>query len=226
MKQVSMTFEILKSSLKNSLAALFVIFNLTNTQAQNQIQLNVGADLVSRYVWRGTDFGNSPAIQPELSLSYGNFSLGAWGSYSSNTDAGADEGDLFATYSFKSGTDIIITDYFFPGDGMDYFYAKNHFLEAGITQAISKFYVSVNFMFANANDDVYLETGYSTDNISLFIGAGNEAYTPDGQFSVCNLGVTISKEIPLSTEFSLPIWGSLIFNPAAEGIHMVFGLSL
>ncbi len=43
--------------------------------------LNIGADLVSRYVWRGYDYGNSPAIQPNLNFSWEGLALGAWGSY-------------------------------------------------------------------------------------------------------------------------------------------------
>lgn len=34
----------------------------TNAQDKKS-NFEVGADMVSRYVWRGTDFGSSPAIQ-------------------------------------------------------------------------------------------------------------------------------------------------------------------
>lgn len=47
--------------------------------AQERVAANVGADLVSSYVWRGQDLGNA-AIQPNLSLNYRGFSLSAWGS--------------------------------------------------------------------------------------------------------------------------------------------------
>ncbi len=36
------------------------------------LSLNLGTDIMSRYVWRGTDFGRSPGIQPFLSLFYKN----------------------------------------------------------------------------------------------------------------------------------------------------------
>ena len=45
-------------------------------QAQS---VDLGADIMSRYVWRGTDFGNTAAIQPSLSFSSGGFTVGAWG---------------------------------------------------------------------------------------------------------------------------------------------------
>ncbi len=46
---------------------LFASFNRLQTlNAQIRKSLDPGGDFVSRYIWRGTDFGNSPAIQPCL----------------------------------------------------------------------------------------------------------------------------------------------------------------
>ena len=39
-------------------------------------ELSLGADLVSRYIWRGKDFGNSPAIQPNVAFSVAGFKIG------------------------------------------------------------------------------------------------------------------------------------------------------
>ena len=47
--------------------------------AQNKVEVDFGADLVSGYVWRGQDLGNV-SIQPELSVGYKGLSLSAWGS--------------------------------------------------------------------------------------------------------------------------------------------------
>jgi len=41
-----------------------------------------------------------------------------------------------------------------------------------------------------------------------------------------NIGITLSKEITISDDFSLPVCCSLITNPQAENIYMVFGFSL
>lgn len=43
----------------------------------------IGADVVSSYVFRGTEFGNSVAIQPALSYTCPTTGIivGAWGSY-------------------------------------------------------------------------------------------------------------------------------------------------
>jgi len=82
---------------------------------ESKVKLNVAADIVSRYVWRGLDYGASPNIQPTLSLTAGNFEVGSWGAIS--TLATYSEIDLYAKYSF-SNFSIGVTDYFFPADGI------------------------------------------------------------------------------------------------------------
>ena len=50
-----------------------------NVEIKNPI--SISCDLMSRYVWRGTDFGGSPSIQPGIEYSKAGFSIGAWGAY-------------------------------------------------------------------------------------------------------------------------------------------------
>jgi hypothetical protein len=44
-------------------------------------EFSVGADVVSRYIWRGADYGNSRAVQPAVAFSVAGFKAGFWGSY-------------------------------------------------------------------------------------------------------------------------------------------------
>ena len=82
----------------------------------NPVQFNLGADLVSRYIWRGKDYGNSPAIQPNISFSFAGLKIGAWGSYGviyrENT-GNYSEFDPYISYTWKWFT-IGVTDYFYP----------------------------------------------------------------------------------------------------------------
>ena len=105
---------------KFSLSILLIFFiNITlmsqnigvNDSVRTGIKLNIGADIVSRYLFRGTDLGNSPAIQPSLSLSVANLELGAWGSVATNNSF--KEIDLFVKYTFKN-ISLILTDYYIP----------------------------------------------------------------------------------------------------------------
>ncbi|MBP7497393.1 MAG: hypothetical protein KA792_07000 [Bacteroidales bacterium] len=93
------------------LSILPMLLRSQDNEEQAKININKGADLMNRYVWRGADYGASPSIQPYLSLTAKNFELGSWGSISSLGNYA--EIDLYAKYSFK-GISIIATDYFFP----------------------------------------------------------------------------------------------------------------
>ena len=43
--------------------------------AESSSPVDIGADLMSRYVWRGTDYGSSPSIQPYIELGLGGISI-------------------------------------------------------------------------------------------------------------------------------------------------------
>ena len=58
-------------------------------------QFDVSCDLYNRYVWRGTDFGNAPTIQPGISFSSGPLTIGAWSAWQFN--GAASENDIFVS---------------------------------------------------------------------------------------------------------------------------------
>jgi hypothetical protein len=62
------------------LALTFSAMNI-NAQEEPSSSFDVGADLVSNYIWRGSKFGTGPAVQPYVEFSAGNFALGSWGSF-------------------------------------------------------------------------------------------------------------------------------------------------
>ena len=77
-------------------------------------EVGLGADVVNRYVWRGTDFGNAVSVQPGISYATGAIEVGAWSSWAIN-GGGANENDLYV--SFAAGpVGITVTDYFFPAN--------------------------------------------------------------------------------------------------------------
>ena len=109
-------------STKNFLAFCWIaILSLTSIQARSQAAVSFGADLMSRYIWRGLDLGGpSPSIQPVLKFSYTtknevhNITVGAWGAYSFSANVN-EEIDIFASYTLFSVVSLTVTDYFFPG---------------------------------------------------------------------------------------------------------------
>ncbi len=194
---------------------------------------DVGGDLVSSYVWRGSKFGNGPAIQPYVEFTAGNFSMGSWGSFCF-TDAEAAEADLYIAYGFDFGLSLGLTDYYFPGTSyFDYSDSTgSHGYEINIGFERAGFSVSANYMLneagsaGTAGGDMYYEVGYDFGGVALFAGAGDGWHTADGEFAVCNLGLSTGKTLAISETFELPVTGSVILNPATEQFYIVLGLSL
>ena len=134
-----------------------------STDTKNKVGVELGADLYSRYVWRGTQYGgNSPSLQPSLSVSYGSFVLNAWGAYSLGGINPSQEMDLSLSYSFLNDLfTAVITDYYFPTEDAPYNYfnySKNntgHVFELGVSFNGTKeiplsFSAYVNFFGADA----------------------------------------------------------------------------
>jgi len=103
-----------------------------------------GADVVSRYIWRGLNLGSaSPHIQPFMEYSFGEsgLAIGGWASYSIGLGLAGTEADLYLTYAPVDWLSLTVSDYFFPADGAfernDYFnYKKDetgHTFEAMVT---------------------------------------------------------------------------------------------
>jgi len=217
--------------------------------------LSISCDLMSRYVWRGTDFGGSPSIQPGIEYSKNGFAIGAWGAYTINAPGGQ-EVDMYASYTFLDMFSVIITDYYFPDELADYKYfsynssTTGHILEAslsfnGTEKLPLSLLLAANFWGDDAvriNDDgsegalqysTYAEASYAFKYFDLFVGVNlTGADTGRGETGfygdnpgVVNLGLSTTKEIAISEKFSLPLSISLITNPQAEKIYLVAGFS-
>lgn len=195
---------------------------------------DVGADLVSSYLWRGTKYGVGPAIQPYLSFTVGGFEIGGWGNYCFTSVEGA-EADIYLTYGFDFGLSIGVTDYYFPGLGSDYLDWSDttgaHGFEINLGYEIKGFSASANYMFNEAptagttGGDLYFELGYAFKYFGIHLGAGDGWHTEGDKFAICNIGISSSKEIKITEKYSLPISGSVIWNPEREQFHVVVGVS-
>ena len=230
--------------------------------------VGVGADFVSRYVWRGADFGESFSVQPSLALGFGGFEIGAWGSYSVAADgASANENDLYASFSMETESGVAfsfgLTDYYFPAppepfdheldepdgdhdhghdddhDAPGFFDRGAHFLEPFVqVSGPSSFPVSLFLGVMTKNDengtdnDLYAEIGIPLSvegadvGLSLGFVAGESGFYGTDGGAVTNLGVSASKDIAITEDFSLPINVSYVLNPDAERAFLVFGFSL
>jgi hypothetical protein len=213
--------------------SLFFSTNITAQEEEKSSPFKVGLDLYSNYIWRGSKFGTGPALQPKVELSKGGFTLGSWGSFCV-TDAEAAEADLYMAYAFDFGLSLGISDYYFPGtEYFDYSDSTgSHGFELNFGYAISGLSLKGNYMLneagsaGTAGGDMYFELGYAFKNCSLFVGGGDGWHTSDGEFSVCNIGLSTSKTIKVTDNFSIPVNGSVILNPEKEQFFVVVGISL
>lgn len=240
----------MKTIFKPIFAALLILCCVCEAKAEQKVRVRGGADIVSSYIWRGS-YNAGASFQPALSASIAGVTLGAWGSMDF-TGQGRKEVDLSLSYSIKGFT-VGITDYWWQGEGaFDYFHYSQgstaHRWEANLAYQLplAKFplVISWNTMFAGADLDAEGRQCYSTYielmypftvgdvvDMTAFVGATpwhSPSILPSDNrgFSVCNVGVSAQYAIKCSDKFSIPIYSRLMFNPATEDVHMVFGVSL
>ena len=221
----------MKKTAKFLSLAVALFAGLSGT-AQAADGFKIGADLVSSYVWRGVDLGDSPAIQPSVTYTCPNTGLivGAWGSYAvTNNNDGTGrykEADLFATLPVGP-FGITVTDYNTVANRPKAFSYKstgNNVLEASVTYEKDdlNLLAAINFAGFETHHAKYVEAGYkfsSKDGYTAkaIVGAGNETYyTLSGDFKLVNVGISVSKD-----RFT----GAYIYNPDRETSNFVLTAS-
>jgi len=200
-----------------------------------QADVDIGADLMSRYIWRGTDFGDAVSIQPAISYTNGPIEVGAWASYPITSalgfgdegaleSAGANENDLYITYS-TGPIGVTLTDYYFPQSGDVFNYEDEdgiHLLEISATYEAGPLSLMAGFFFwGDSEDSYYGEVSYSLVaddeiDVSLTGAFGNGAYTTDNDPNVVVAAINVAKGEYMA---------SYILNPEAETNFLVFGRS-
>jgi hypothetical protein len=218
---------------------LFLAMGIAFFTGMKAQELSVGLDFYNRYVFRGVDFGNAPSLQPSITFTSGNFTLGAWGAYATTGDFSG-EADLYASYAFDFGLSLGATSYYFPGsswfeldEGV-----SSHAIELNLGYEISSFSFAANYIVNDSRGgagaeggDTYFELGYAAGMFDLFVGAGNGwhsadgMYSDEGNFQVVNVGIGTSKDIQITEAFAIPMSGSFILNPHTEQVHLVVGVS-
>ena len=208
-------------------SCFFVITFLVLSSSLFAQKINLGADLVNRYVWRGLDIAKTPSLQPTIEYNNSGFVLGAWGAYTlSNSESSSDEIDFYFGYSLDSeigNLGFLVVDYYFPNSGAELGNFKNgkggNTFEGIITFERSNSFpisllVGVNF-YNDIGHNSYFELGYFTSlkkvNLSIFVGATpgskeNPDFYGAESFKIINAGLKVSKEIKISNDFSLPVF--------------------
>lgn len=233
---------------------LFVLFSglASFAQEEKESPFNTGVDLMSRYVWRGADYGKSPSIQPKLEFKKSGFLIGSWGAFSTNLP-GNQEVDVYLSYTFlKEKISVCFTDYFVADETLDNYnyFEYNDTLTAHVYEFSASyngtekfpmtFLLASNVYGADARKadgkiqhSTYAEIGYSFRFLNVFAGFNivepNRKMDKPGYYGdyvgFVNIGCKASKEIKITDHYSLPVSVSFITNPQSEKIFLVAGLS-
>lgn len=186
--------------MKKTLLALFAFATLISSMSlkaeektESPVSVSVGADLVSMYIWRANNYGNSPAIQPYITFAGYGAELTFWGSQAfvkNNLESNPfDEIDMVAKYTFNLGFGslaLTFTDFYYPHLGNSFFNYKDydspnpggHYINTGFEfNGPETFPIKITSDVAIHNDfnkPVYLEFAYKFTSgdmtITPFIG--------------------------------------------------------
>ena len=215
----------MKKNLKKWVLLLMTAIALpVSSMAQDKVEFGVGADVVSKYIWRGTDLGG-PSIQPSLSVAYKGLSLTAWGSIGFDSE---DDKEVDLTLAYETGNfSLSVTDYWYPE------YSGAHTFEAQIGYDFGL--LAANWYTNFAGDDEEYASYISLIAPFSLIGLDWEAEvgaTPWGtdyygtdKFSVCDLSLGASKEFNIGKSFSTTLFAKATYNPTIEKFYATVGIS-
>ena len=215
----------MKKNLKKWVLLLMTAITLpVSSMAQDKVEFGVGADVVSKYIWRGTDLGG-PSVQPSLSVAYKGLSLTAWGSIGFDSE---DDKEVDLTLAYETGNfSLSVTDYWYPE------YSGAHTFEAQIGYDFGL--LAANWYTNFAGDDEEYASYISLIAPFSLIGLDWEAEvgaTPWGtdyygtdKFSVCDLSLGASKEFNIGKSFSTTLFAKATYNPTIEKFYATIGIS-
>lgn len=221
-------------------ALLLALVTPFNAQAQDEVEVSVGADVVSSYVWRGQQMSGA-SIQPCVNVSYKGLYLEGWGSVAI-TGEDYKEFDLAVGYT-TGGLTFVLTDYWVDyKTGYFHFGAHNtdHVLNASISYDFGPLALTWDTNLTGAdgvnNEGKRAYSSYIQAAVPFNLGGlewtaevgatpwATDYYLANG-FAVCDVSLGVSKEVKITDSYSLPIFAKATWNPRLEDAFFVFGIS-
>ena len=228
--------------MKRFLFSSMILMLAATVMAQDKVEVDLSADVVNQYIWRGQDLGHV-SIQPSLELGYKGLSLAAWGNVGFESQD-TKEIDLTASYTI-GGFSIGVTDYW-TDEGEDRYFLydahrTNHLFEAfaGYDFGVASVNWYTNFAGCDGEGksgdraySSYLEVAapFQLGGLDWTATVGvvpyaTTTYDTEG-FAVVAAGLRASKEIPITEHFKLPLFAEIATNPHDQKAYFVFGLTI
>ena len=232
----------INGKLRGVAVALLSMLIPATVTAQDKFEISLGAEVVSKYVWRGFDQASGTSVQPSLGLAYKGISLSAWGS-TSVTDLEPKELDLTLAYGIgRFG--IAVTDYWWSGESGKYgHYKESHYFEGALSYNFGDkvpLTLSAAMMFAgadknpdgdqnfsayfNAADDIACP-GKVTLTPSVGISTKSYMYTGEKISGFTDISLKAAKEVKVTDSFLIPIFVQFIVSPVMDKTYLIFGMS-
>lgn len=223
-------------SIKIAILTLFVLIN-TNGFGQEGFKINFSADIVSRFIYRGSNVGGLTAhIQPIVVGSSKHFDIGAFGSYGVQNNYS--ELDLFCTYNYKN-ISVTFMNYNIPiSQTISGNYNRTTTINVGEVsvnysgyEGFPTIFVAVSLYGDHNRCSTYIEITQpiihtTSESLDLFLGLTPFKSFYADKFSLVNIGMKYCRDITITQDFSLPTYIMLCGNPAKKGIHLVFGITI
>lgn len=228
--------------MKKIILAISAMFALA-ANAQETVETTISADVVSKYIWRGTECGKG-AIQPTLGVAYKGLSLAAWGSYGIVESNDTEELDLTLSYT-TGGLTIGVTDYWFSGGDNRYFlydaHKTAHVFEANVGYDFGVASVNWYTNFAGADglnkDGERAYSSYAEIAAPFKLGGcdweaaigvvpfATSSYDTTG-FAVTNMSLKATYDVKVTPTFTLPVFAQLAGNPRSQKMFMALGFTV
>ena len=228
--------------MKKVLIMLLAVTAFTCGKAQDKVEASLGTDIVSSYIWRGTNLGDA-SIQPTLGIAFKGISLSAWGSVGITNPADTKEFDITLGYS-AGGFNVGVTDYWFGEDRYFNYSAADsttHIWEANIGYDFG--YLNIQWYTNIGGDDgvtskgdrayssyVQLSAPFSAGGLDWTASVGmvpfETSFYETSGFAVTQVGLRATKTLTLGDKFELPIFADVIANPRSEKVFFCFGTTI
>ncbi len=219
-----------------------ILFLALNIQVFSQISVSEAEVMFqNRHIWRGTRLGTAPVVEPSVTFTEGHFSFNVWASATTNNSYS--EIDLIPSWQLGELT-FSVLDYYNPvldekNQYLNFTEGKNrHSLEFSIDNYSGdknrlKWMVGT-FIAGDKNEETrnpfystYLELKYPFSFLKIdaepFVGLTPYKGYYANQPAVINSGIAFSKEIRLSSNLSIPIIISYIYNPYRDEQFVTLG---
>ena len=227
--------------MRRILSILLILGCMSTARAQNAVDVDLTADLVSSRIWRGLCLG-SLALQPEVTVGWKGLELSVWG------DVGLVDSwreiDLTLSYTI-GGLTLSVVDYWDNSDGIRYFYYKpegtGHSFEGAIEYDFGPVIASWQTFFAGSDyqeaDGKRAFSSYFEISVPFQFGgmewnakAGIVPWASDyyetQRFSLKCVSLKATKDIHITERFVLPIYGELIAAPDSRNLYFVAGFTI